>query len=265
MEDYFEAKARLFDPSVSRRAIVGVDDAAGRRLLARRPDAVPYGLADAESLRLDGPTSSFVFRGYPVTLQLAGEHNVQNALCAATVMVELGFSDDAVADALGAIDPVPGRMEWVGLGQPFRVVVDFAHTPESLRVALAACRNSAADERKVWVVFGCGGDRDRAKRPLMGAVAAAGADSLIVTSDNPRSEDPQSIIDQILAGVPVGTNVFDEVDREKAIDRAVTAAEPGDVVLIAGKGHEKTQIIGDRVVEFDDRVTAVVSLQRAGW
>jgi UDP-N-acetylmuramoyl-L-alanyl-D-glutamate--2,6-diaminopimelate ligase len=256
MEEYFEAKARLFAPELSHRAVINADDPYGQALLQRRPDARQYSISDAADLSLDGPTSRFSWRGRVVSLQLAGIHNVANAMCAATVLDLLGVDNDDVADALCAIDPVPGRMEWVSVGQPFRVVVDYSHTPDSLRVALAACRTAATADGSVTVVFGCGGDRDREKRPLMGGVAATHADHVVVTSDNPRGEDPVAIIEQIVAGIPEGGSTVVEPDRQTAIDAAIATAKPGDVVLIAGKGHETTQTIGDEVRAFDDRVVA---------
>ncbi|MFW2380226.1 MAG: UDP-N-acetylmuramoyl-L-alanyl-D-glutamate--2,6-diaminopimelate ligase [Acidimicrobiales bacterium] len=265
MEEYFEAKASLFEPELTKRAVINADDRHGSTLLERRPDARPYSVADAADLSLDGPTSHFKWHGRPVTLQLAGLHNVSNAVCAATILDELAFGADDVADALGAIDPVPGRMEWVSLGQPFRVVVDYSHTPDSLRVALAACRTAAAPAASVVVVFGCGGDRDQAKRPLMGRVAADLADRVVVTSDNPRGEDPVRIIDQIVAGIRTEDHVVIEPDRQAAIDAAIAMAEEGDVVLLAGKGHETTQTIGDNVIDFDDRMAAMTALGKAGW
>lgn len=265
MEEYFETKARLFEPDRSHHAVINRDDPYGLELLERRPDASAYSVADAGDLSLDGPISRFAWQGRAVTLQLAGIHNVSNAVCAAMMLDALDFDADDVADALGAIDPVPGRMEWVSVGQPFRVVVDYSHTPDSLRVALAACRTAVAPNAGVILVFGCGGDRDEAKRPLMGQVAATDADHVVVTSDNPRSEDPGDIIEQIIAGIPPGSSTLIEPDRQAAIDAAIASAAPGDVVLIAGKGHETTQIIGTGAIDFDDRMAAVTALQKAGW
>lgn len=265
MESYFEAKARLFGGDFSESVVINEDDPAGQKLIERRPDARRYGIAQAADLKLDGPTSSFRWRHLPVTVQMAGEHNVYNALCAASVLEALGFEPDDVADAIGAINPVPGRMEWVAIGQPFRVVVDYSHTPDSLRAALAACRFAASPDGAVRVVFGCGGNRDTEKRPLMGAAAAQGADQVFVTSDNPRLEDPLAIIEAILAGIPDRDSVVVEPDRQAAIDQAVAHAAAGDVVLVAGKGHETTQTIGSSVVDFDDRIAAVNALQRAGF
>jgi UDP-N-acetylmuramoyl-L-alanyl-D-glutamate--2,6-diaminopimelate ligase len=172
------------------------------------------------------------------------------------------LTPEQVAAGLRAARPVPGRFEPIDMGQPFSVVVDYAHTPDGLAVALAAARE-AAGERQVVVVFGCGGDRDREKRPEMGAAAAAGADVVVVTSDNPRSEDPAAIIDAIIRGVPADYRgrVVIEADRTLAIAAALDHARPGDVVLIAGKGHETTQTIGSTVIEFDDRAVARLLLE----
>ena len=265
MDQYFEAKARLFTPERSATAVINADDAAGRRLLEQRPDALRYSLADAAEMDVHGPTSSFLWHDLPVEVQMAGTHNVSNALCAARILEALGYDSPDIADAIGAINPVPGRMEWISIGQPFGVVVDYSHTPDSLSAALAACRNALTEGGLVRVVFGCGGDRDPGKRPLMGDVAAGAADDVIVTSDNPRSEDPQAIIDQILSGIDDWSQVSVEPDRQRAIDLATDRCQPGDVLLLAGKGHETTQTIGTSVVEFDDRVAAVEALQRAGF
>lgn len=265
MEAYFAAKAKLFAPDLSEVAVINADDPRGQDLLKRRSDARPYSVDDVDHLEVRGPVTSFGWQGHPVTLQLAGMHNVSNAVCAATILDSLGYGADDVADAIGAIDPVPGRMEWVSIGQPFRVVVDYSHTPDSLRVALDACRAAIPSGNRVNVVFGCGGDRDQAKRPLMGAQAAALADHVVITSDNPRSEDPSVIINHILDGVPADASVEVEPDRQMAIDAAIAGATEGDIVLIAGKGHETTQTIGSDVIDFDDRLAAVTALQRAGW
>lgn len=264
MEAYFEAKASLFAPGLAERAVVNTDDPWGRRLLDLvEIPAEGYGLGDAEDLRFDGATSRFRWRGHEVVLQLAGSHNVANAVGAARAAELLGIEAADIADALCATSPVRGRFEAVDAGQPFHIAVDYAHTPDALRAALAAARQ-VADDGRVIVVFGCGGDRDVEKRGDMGRVAAEAADLVIVTSDNPRSEDPRAIIDDILGGIdavpgtPGGPIV--EPDRQTAIGAAVGAADAGDLVLIAGKGHETYQIIGDRTIEFDDRQAALVAL-----
>ena len=260
MEDYFEAKALLFTPELSARAVVNGDDRYGRRLLERAAiPTEPYGLADAEDLEFDGATSRFRWRGHEIVLQLAGSHNVLNAMAAARCAEVLGMEAVDIADALCATSPVRGRFEAVDAGQPFHIAVDYAHTPDALRAALVAARQVAGSGR-VIVVFGCGGDRDVEKRAGMGRVAEQAADRVVVTSDNPRSEDPMAIIADILAGVADPDAVTVEPDRQAAIDRAIAAAAPGDMVLIAGKGHETHQIIGDRTIDFDDRHAALVAL-----
>ncbi len=189
----------------------------------------------------------------PVRLPLLGRHNAANAAAAFTAALALRIPREAIVHGLESMPAVPGRLERVDAGQPFVVVVDYAHTPDALERALAACREHGRG--RVLLVFGCGGDRDRAKRPAMGRAAAAGSDRAWVTSDNPRSEDPGAIAAGILAGVP-GGGIALELDRRAAIASAIAAARPGDIVLIAGKGHETTQTIGERVLPFDDRAVA---------
>ena len=259
MDDYFAAKSRLFEPAVSDRAVVCVDDDWGRRLLEQirargAVDATPYGLADADDLELSPAGATFTWRGTPVTLALAGRFNVRNAVGAATTAAVLGVAPEAIARGLSAAAPVPGRFEAVDAGQPFTAIVDYSHKPDALDQALRAARELVAGEGELTVVFGCGGDRDTAKRPVMGRVAASLADHVVLTSDNPRSEDPLAIIAAIRAGAPADAPVRVEPDRRRAIESAVAAARPGGVVVVAGKGHETTQVIGDRSVPFDDRV-----------
>jgi UDP-N-acetylmuramoyl-L-alanyl-D-glutamate--2,6-diaminopimelate ligase len=270
MDAYFAAKARLFTPAFTDRAVVCTDDGWGRQLLGlieRRSgiEAVPVSAADATDVQLSSTAARFTWRGQEVTLALPGRFNVVNALVAATAADAVGIDEPTIAAGLTAAEPVPGRFEPVVAGQPFTVLVDYSHKPDALEHALAAARELAAPDGRVVVVFGCGGDRDVTKRPLMGAVAAARADRLLVTSDNPRSEDPGAIIDQVVAGIPAGTPIEVEPDRRVAIGRAVRSAGPGDVVLIAGKGHEATQTIRDQVLPFDDRVVARAALVEAGW
>lgn len=253
VERYFQAKAGLFDSALTARAIINADDSYGQRLLEQVSiPATEYRLSDAESLHFDGAISRFRWRDHEVVLQLAGSHNVLNALAAASCAEVLGMESADIADALCATSPVRGRFEAVDAGQPFHIAVDYAHTPDALSAALTAAKQVAGDAR-VLVVFGCGGDRDVQKRAEMGHVAEQGADVVLVTSDNPRSEDPNAIIDDILKGVDNRQSVIVEPDRQAAIDAAVAAAKPGDMLLIAGKGHETYQVIGDRTIDFDDR------------
>ena len=234
MEEYFQAKRRLF--AQADRAVVNVGDPYGRRLAEELPDAATF---DVDTDRLDAE------------LKLHGRFNVENALGAAAAARALGIDEDAIGAGIEAVDGVPGRLEHVDEGQAFAVVVDYAHKPASLETVLRTLRDLASG--RVICVFGCGGDRDRSKRPLMGRIAAELADIAIVTSDNPRSEDPRAIIDEIVAGAP-GLEV--EPDRRAAIARAIERAREGDVVLIAGKGHEQGQEIAGVKHPFDDREVA---------
>jgi UDP-N-acetylmuramoyl-L-alanyl-D-glutamate--2,6-diaminopimelate ligase len=184
-------------------------------------------------------------------VRLGGRFNVSNALAAATTARALGIDNSAIRDGLAAVESVQGRFEPVNAGQPFTVLVDYAHTPDGLEQALIAAREMAGGGH-IIVVFGCGGDRDRDKRPLMGKVATALADLAVLTSDNPRSEDPDRIIADVEDGAEGPGQLVIVADRARAISRALTSAGPGDVVVIAGKGHEKGQEIGGRTIPFDD-------------
>ncbi len=263
MAAYFQAKARLFDPALSDRAVVCLDDPHGRLLRdAALVPTVGYSLADATDVELTPNGSRFRWRGSK-RAGLAGRFNLSNALAAATAATELGVDVEAVAAGLAAAEPVPGRFELVDAGQDFTVAVDFAHTPEGIEAVLTAARELAAGQ--VVIVFGCGGDRDRSKRPAMGEAAARGADRVVLTSDNPRSESPSAIIDAVRSGIPDVTDLLVEPDRRAAITAALAAARAGDVVVVAGKGHETTQDHGDTVVAFDDReVTRTVLEDLAG-
>jgi UDP-N-acetylmuramoyl-L-alanyl-D-glutamate--2,6-diaminopimelate ligase len=275
MDDYYAAKRLLFEPGEGGRApgaaAVNVDDPYGRRLIADLRGAAPRlttfsaagHLADltAHGVAFDAAGASFALHGSGaprrVKLGLPGHFNVENALAALAAALAVGVGlDDAVA-ALAVAEPVPGRMEPIDAGQRFDVLVDYAHTPDSLENVLAAARRLTRG--RLICAFGCGGDRDAAKRPLMGRAGAELADLAIVTSDNPRSEDPEAIIEQILAGVPAdrrGT-VEVEVDRRAAIALAIARAAPDDLVVIAGKGHEQGQeLAGGRKIPFDDREVA---------
>jgi UDP-N-acetylmuramoyl-L-alanyl-D-glutamate--2,6-diaminopimelate ligase len=261
MQAYFEAKARLFTPGLCERAVVCIDNPWGDRLLdtvqdSGQIDAHPYSINDVDDLAIHPGGAQFTWRGQKVDLGLAGRFNVTNAVAAATAVALLGVPPATIAEGLSAARPVPGRFEAVDAGQPFSVLVDYSHKPDALGQAIASARELAAHGGRVIVVFGCGGDRDAAKRPLMGKVAAELADRVIITSDNPRSEDPRAIISAVRDGVPPGASVATELDRRRAIEIALHEAGPGDVVLIAGKGHETTQVVGDERRPFDDRVVA---------
>jgi UDP-N-acetylmuramoyl-L-alanyl-D-glutamate--2,6-diaminopimelate ligase len=185
---------------------------------------------------------------------LIGDYNVDNALMAMEILRSLGADEASIAKAMAGVAPVPGRFEIVSDDDVF-VIVDYAHTPQGLRRLLEDVR-ALVDGGRVITVFGCGGDRDRAKRPEMGEVASMNSEITIVTSDNPRSEPPDAIIDAIIAGTVPNATVLRQSDRRLAIAQAIALASPGDAVVIAGKGHETTQVIGDLVVPFDDRVVA---------
>jgi UDP-N-acetylmuramoyl-L-alanyl-D-glutamate--2,6-diaminopimelate ligase len=237
MEEYFDAKRRLF--AQARHVVVNVGDEYGRRLARELPHAVTFALGD--------PLAADV--------KLPGRFNEENALAAIAAARVLGVSDDAIRAGIEAVGGVPGRFEPVDEGQPFRVIVDYSHKPGALETVLREAR--ALSSGRVFCVFGAGGDRDREKRPLMGRVAADLADVAIVTSDNPRSEDPAAIA----AEVANGFGVEIELDRRSAIERAIGAAAQGDVVVIAGKGHEQGQQFADRTIPFDDREVARAALR----
>jgi UDP-N-acetylmuramoyl-L-alanyl-D-glutamate--2,6-diaminopimelate ligase len=270
MADYFAAKASLFDPARTAAAVVGTDGGWGRRLAARVPGAVTYAVgrsADwtAADVELRSDASTFRLRGpdrvdIPVRLRLAGDFNVSNALGALALLASVGVPLDAAVDGVAGLAGVPGRMERVDAGQPFLALVDYAHTPAAVQALLAAVRQLIAG--KVVVVLGCGGDRDRGKRPLMAAAAVEGADLAVFTSDNPRSEDPAEILAQMVAGVDDADRrrLVVEPDRAAAIATAVAAARPGDAVVVAGKGHETGQDYGGVVTPFDDRVVLAEAL-----
>ena len=262
-ERYFAAKARLFQPDLSDRAVVNIDDPHGRLLMDVA--AIPtegFGLADVNDVEVSATSHGYTWRGLRITVPIGGAFNVMNSLAAATACARLGIEPATIAGGLRATPVVPGRFEAVEAGQPFAVIVDYAHTPEGLDNAIRAARDVAGDG-EVFVVFGCGGDRDRDKRPLMGATASRLADHVVITSDNPRSEDPLAIINATVEGVPSDYRgrVVIEPDRRQAIELALRQARSGDVVLIAGKGHERTQTTGDQVIEFDDRAVAQELLQ----
>ena len=296
MEDYFLAKRRLFASAEGAR-IVNVGDPYGARLARELPAAVTFALeaelpagerADylASDVRCAPDGSSFTLHSpdgvRELRLALPGRFNVGNALGAIAAVRSLGVEPELIADALAERVSVPGRLQPVNEGQPFTVLVDYAHTPDSLRRVLEAARElasapvrgaegeRAAERGRLICVFGAGGDRDRGKRPLMGEAAARGADVVLLTSDNPRSEDPEAIIAELLHGVRAGGRELHEgaaeaiADRKRAISRAIELARDGDVVVIAGKGHEQGQELANgRLVPFDDASVAREALRSA--
>ncbi|MFM8303931.1 MAG: UDP-N-acetylmuramoyl-L-alanyl-D-glutamate--2,6-diaminopimelate ligase [Actinomycetota bacterium] len=278
LEAYFEAKARLFAPELSDLAVTNLDDPHGREIARRaagsglpvftyaRDDAtadfgvevVGYGLAGTDLVLEDRRAGERV----AITVGLLGPVNVANVLAAAATARALGVPFAAVARGCASVSVVPGRLERVDAGQPFSVLVDYAHTPEALAHAVAAARVLAGAGR-VAVVFGCGGDRDTDKRVPMGTAASA-ADLVVVTSDNPRSEDPARIATAAARGVrDAGGSPVVELDRRSAIATALDWAAPGDVVLVAGKGHESTQTVAGVTLPFDDRVVVRELLEAA--
>lgn len=254
MERYFAAKQRLFTPELAARAVVNLADPYGRQL-ADNPRIPTVGYDPQHiSWSIDGPAMALRWRGEYIPLPLVGRFNAANALAAAETALLLGVGLAEITAGLESAPPVPGRFEMVETGHPFMVIVDFAHTPDGLAQVLDTARELVADGARLRVVFGCGGDRDPDKRPEMGRVAAELADQVVVTSDNPRSEDPEAIIAHVLAGAPpTASHVSTEPDRREAIARCLADAAEGDVVLVAGKGHETTQTVGDEVIPFDDR------------
>jgi UDP-N-acetylmuramoyl-L-alanyl-D-glutamate--2,6-diaminopimelate ligase len=282
MEKYFAAKRLLFDGTLypaPRVAVINAHDPHSEELAvaSRKAGAEvrTYGIGAGEwraaSYRLT-PSGAILDLETPagsakVTSRLAGEVNILNLLAAFTAAHARGVSFEALVDAVPNLKPVPGRFQSVDAGQPFTVIVDYAHTDDALRNLTALARQMTAQAgRRVITVFGCGGDRDRTKRPKMGLAAGAGSDFVVATSDNPRTEDPMAILAEIEPGLKAsGAKYIVEPDRASAIRLALKAAAPGDVVLIAGKGHEKEQILADRTIPFDDSATALSVLAELGY
>ncbi len=264
MDAYFEAKAQLFTPEHASRAVVNGDDPFGRRLAetASIPVSV-FSLAQAQELWVGLTESRFRLGGDPVRVRPGGEINVRNALAAAAAARELDIAPANIAAGLSAATGPSGRLEVVPNGIGATVVVDYAHTPRGLEEVLGAARAEAGPSGgRVIVVFGCGGERDRGKRPVMGSVATRFADLAVLTSDNPRSEDPLAIIAEVRAGCDGTARLVVEPDRRRAIATALESARAGDVVVVAGKGHETAQEIGDRSLAFNDRVVTTEELER---
>ncbi|HSV40811.1 MAG TPA: UDP-N-acetylmuramoyl-L-alanyl-D-glutamate--2,6-diaminopimelate ligase [Nocardioidaceae bacterium] len=270
-EEYFRAKAELFTPARARLGLVNVDDDYGRRLL--KEASIPMrtfstaGSADWQVVDIEPAPASSSFTvvrdGSEVgrgTVALAGDFNVANALCAIASLGEAGFDAAAVAEAMGRGGGVPGRLERVDAGQPFLAVVDYAHKPDAVSAILSALRPRTTG--RLIIVLGAGGDRDQGKRPIMGEIASRLADVLVVTDDNPRTEDPATIRAAMLAGATGGAEVHEIGDRREAIRFAVSHASDGDVVVIAGKGHESGQETQGVVTLFDDRVVLREELNR---
>ena len=261
MEAYLQAKARLFTTTLSERGAINWDSAEGRTIAGQTGiDITTFGLSRgahlvAEDVELSPRGLSFTVDGVKVRSRLRGAFNASNCLAAFTAARQVGIADDAIVEGIASLAGVPGRLQAIDAGQPFLVLVDYAHTPDSLDNVLRTARELT--DRRLIAVFGCGGDRDREKRPMMGEVATRLADLTVITSDNPRSEQPQAIIDEIERGARRGGGRYAvEPDRRAAIHLAVSQAKPHDVVVIAGKGHETGQEFRDRTVPFDDREVA---------
>ncbi|GAB4337617.1 MAG: UDP-N-acetylmuramoyl-L-alanyl-D-glutamate--2,6-diaminopimelate ligase [Candidatus Abyssubacteria bacterium] len=273
MDEYFNAKRHLFellkDETGASCAVISADDArSGEIAAATKAPKITFGIhkvADirAENIQLASSHTRFDIRTsrgtFPVTLKLLGRHSVYNALAAAGVCMALDIDLQTIKEGLEALELVPGRFERIAEGQPFEVIVDYAHTPEAMELLLKSARSICRG--KLIVVFGAGGDRDRSKRPLMGKLAASHADFTVITSDNPRSEDPYRIALDVeigfqRVGKERGQNYLVMIDRREAIEEALATAEAGDIVVIAGKGHETYQVFRDGTVEFDDRAIA---------
>jgi UDP-N-acetylmuramoyl-L-alanyl-D-glutamate--2,6-diaminopimelate ligase len=261
MEDYFDAKASLFRDTAA-QAVINIDDAYGQRLADEISGAITIGVesADAElralPVQADARSTRFTIDGLELTVPLPGQFNLLNALGAVAAARSLGVDDASIATGLAAAELAPGRFEPINEGQGFAVIVDYAHTPDALANVLKTARQISSG--RVIVLFGAGGDRDATRRPLMGAAASADADLIFLTSDNPRSEDPLKIIDQIAQGIDQGGPAVEiVVDRAEAISAAIATAEPDDVLLIAGRGHERWQeLAGGERIEFEDAAVA---------
>jgi UDP-N-acetylmuramoyl-L-alanyl-D-glutamate--2,6-diaminopimelate ligase len=276
MQAYRDAKRMLFRPAEGPApawAVLNAEDPASSYMAPEGARTVWYGRTEGAALRpwairsgVDGLRFDLCWEGSRTAVEspLVGEVNVLNILAAAGVALSYGVDLETIAKGVAACRSVPGRFERIDAGQPFLVLVDYAHTDDALRNALRGARGLTSG--RVITLFGCGGDRDRAKRPLMAKAAAESSDFVVLTSDNPRSEDPLAIMDDALAGMKqLPTPYTAEPDRAPAIRKAIQQAQPGDVVLLAGKGHETYQILKDRTIPFDDRKTALAVLESLGY
>ncbi len=277
MDRYFAAKCLLFKGAGGappRFAVINTDDEWGRKIeVEPETEMLTYGLKAGSAIRaievetgIEGLRFVIERQGerYPVTSKLTGVMNVYNLLAAFSSLLALDIGAEQAAEAVRLCPGAPGRFERVDFGQPFLVVVDYAHTDDALRNVIRAARRLT--QSRVITMFGCGGDRDKDKRPLMGKAAAELSDYVVVTSDNPRSEDPLRIINDIRVGVQKCETPFDVIpDRREAIRRTIAEARPGDVVILAGKGHENYQVLGSGKIHFDDREIAGEILASLGY
>jgi len=277
MENYFAAKRRLFEGTgagAARRGIVNIDDAYGQQLRNIAEQTITYGLASGA--QVTAKKFALALRGLDfiadtpagkieVRSPLVGRNNVYNLLAAIAASIALNFRREAIEAGISSLAAVPGRFERIDLGQPFMVIVDYAHTDDALQKLLETARELHPTGR-VITLFGCGGERDRSKRPLMGAAAGRLSDVVVLSSDNPRGEDPLKIINDALVGLQrTSAKVLVEPDRERALELALEQARAADMVLLAGKGHETTQVLSDRTIEFDDREVARRILRERGY
>ncbi len=271
MDSYFRAKLKLFEGLRSGSfAVLNSDDPRSAKIMGvLEVPHLTYGLQSGceisgSEIQLSPQGTDFVLSTprweARAHLRLLGEFNVYNALAAAAVAYHLDYPQEAIISGLESVENVPGRAERVDCGQPFTVLVDYAHTPEALRGVIKLARSVCA--RGIITIFGCGGERDRAKRAIMGRISGELADVTIITSDNPRGEDPEKIIEDITAGIPAGTKIKKIVDRKEAIKEGLASAEEGDGVIIAGKGHEDYQVVGDQIFRFSDREVAEELLRK---
>jgi UDP-N-acetylmuramoyl-L-alanyl-D-glutamate--2,6-diaminopimelate ligase len=277
LDDYFAAKRRLFEGTGAAAPAVGVinrDDEYGKKLIGLATRTLTYGLEPGADITTRKPSLSF--SGIECTVEtpvgkigvqskLVGRINVYNILAAVSAGVALHLSPEVIAAGISQLSAVPGRFERVDLGQPFMVFVDYAHTDDALRNLLATAKSFNPDGR-IITLFGCGGDRDRTKRPLMGEAAGRASDIVVLTSDNPRNEDPLLIINDAIVGLQrTDAKYLIEPDRKRAIETALDQARAGDIVLLAGKGHETYQVLRDRTIDFDDREIARDILRHRGF
>jgi UDP-N-acetylmuramoyl-L-alanyl-D-glutamate--2,6-diaminopimelate ligase len=276
MDNYFAAKRLLFAPEAApppRWSVINADDARVAELQPSGGEVLRYGFADSADLQATDVETTFAglrftvqHRNVKVSLasSLMGRINVYNILAACGASLSYGFDWNTIAAGIADLKRVPGRFETVKCGQPFLVAVDYAHTDDAIRNVIAVARE--LKPRRVITLFGCGGDRDRTKRPLMAMAAAGASDYVVLTSDNPRSEDPIAIMNDALVGLRrFDTPHLVEPDRAKAIRAAIGQADSGDLVLLCGKGHEPYQILKDRVIHFDDREVAAAVLKDLGY
>jgi UDP-N-acetylmuramoyl-L-alanyl-D-glutamate--2,6-diaminopimelate ligase len=277
LEDYFAAKRRLFEGTGAAAPATGVinrDDEYSERLTGLASRTLTYGLEPGADITTRKPALSL--SGVEFTAEtptgkieirskLVGRPNVYNILAAISAGVALALPKEVIATGVAQLSAVPGRFERIESGQPFLLIVDYAHTDDALRNLLATATELNPNGRKI-TMFGCGGDRDRTKRPLMGEAAGHASDIVVLTSDNPRNEDPLLIINDVIVGVQrTKAKVFVEPDRQKAIEMALDEARSGDIVLLAGKGHETYQVLRNRTIEFDDREVARAALRHRGF